>query len=530
MSTGVQNVVYALSLRDGLTRGLDNANNSANKLEGTLGNVQGLLGKLGLTLGVAGMAMFAKGIVDAGSKVESATIGLTTLLKDAAEAKQVIENTMADAKATPFAFEGLLQANKAIIAAGVGSKEARADILNLANAIAATGGGDDELQRMVINLQQIKNVGKASALDIKQFAYAGINITKVLAAAGIQGEVTYENLTKALKIAHEQGGIYYNGLENMAGSTAVKMSNLGDSIFQLKVKMFNDLKPAIDAAIKAGYGMIEWLKNAWNWVYKNRDAIQSFAKAILAAWLAVKTIAVAKAIFAGISFAIQGMAAVAAGGAISMGGFAASVTAAMGPVALLAAAVGGLVLAFNMLSDAEDRRQKGKQDIRDLGTKYVNETFESAEKGYRKELSLEQNIANTRKQIIEEAQQKQTEYSKKSRDAKKADNDKDMATYKGIQAYYEAVENSARAWKPGLKPPPAKGAAALPNAPKLPKDTSKSKATGHKAITINVSIKELIHEQNIVTKTLKEGSVKIKDMVVEALTGAINDFQVTAGV
>lgn len=56
----------------------------------------------------------------------------------------------------------------------------------------------------------------------------------------------------------------------------------------------------------------------------------------------------------------------------------------------------------------------------------------------------------------------------------------------------------------------------------------KTKATGSKSITINVSIKDLIGTFNSNVTNVKEGSAKIKDIVVQALTGAVNDFQVVA--
>ena len=137
---------------------------------------------------------------------------------------------------------------------------------------------------MVVNLQQIKNVGQASALDIKQFAYAGVNIYKVLEAAGIKVEkgnsdvkISYEQITGALQKAHEAGGIYYNGLENMAGNTSVKVSNLGDMMFQLKNQMFQDLKPAITSIIEGLGNLIRWLRDAWDWLVKHKDIIKSLA-------------------------------------------------------------------------------------------------------------------------------------------------------------------------------------------------------------------------------------------------------------
>lgn len=262
-------VEYVLNMRGNLPAGLDNANSSAKRLNNTMDSVKGsvmsLGAAMGVTFGVAGIGMFISKVVQAGSVVENATIGLTTLLKDQVEAAQVIKNTMEDATKTPFSFEGLLAANKALISADVSAKQARTDVLNLANAIAATGGGNDELQRMVVNLQQIKNTGVATALDIKQFAYAGVNVYKVLEAAGVKtGEgikITYEQLTKALDKAHQQGGIYFNGLENMAQSTSVKISNIGDALFQTFNDIFVEVKPLIDEVLNGVLDGISAIKN-----------------------------------------------------------------------------------------------------------------------------------------------------------------------------------------------------------------------------------------------------------------------------
>ena len=54
---------------------------------------------------------------------------------------------------------------------------------------------------------------------------------------------------------------------------------------------------------------------------------------------------------------------------------------------------------------------------------------------------------------------------------------------------------------------------------------SKSVAEGTKVTTINVSIKDLIGEYNLNVTNVREGSEKVKQMVVDALTGAVNDFQ-----
>ena len=73
-----------------------------------------------------------------------------------------------DAAKTPFDVAGLTQANQLLISTGLSADDSRETILALGNAISATGGGNEELSRMAVNLQQIKNTGKAAAIDIKQ--------------------------------------------------------------------------------------------------------------------------------------------------------------------------------------------------------------------------------------------------------------------------------------------------------------------------------------------------------------------------
>lgn len=69
---------------------------------------------------------------------------------------------------------------------------------------------------------------------------------------------------------------------------------------------------------------------------------------------------------------------------------------------------------------------------------------------------------------------------------------------------------------------------ALGNASKTTKASNvstKSAAQGTKVTTINMSIRELIHEFNINTTNVKEGASKVTEMITNAITGALNDSQ-----
>lgn len=210
-----------------------------------------------LLLGGAVAAGFKK-MMDVGQTFENAEIGFKTFLKSSEAAKKAVQGIATDAELTPFNFQSLLTANRALVSAGEDSEKARKAVLALGNAIAASGGGSVELERMASNLQQIKNTGKATATDIKQFGIAGINIYGVLADYTGKNidevkkmEVSYDDLVAALQKAQGEGGMFAGALENAMNSTTGKISNLGDKIDAKLGNAFVKLQPLINGALGA---------------------------------------------------------------------------------------------------------------------------------------------------------------------------------------------------------------------------------------------------------------------------------------
>lgn len=202
----------------------------------------------------------AEGFISSGieynAQIESYTVGLTNMLGSAETAQQAIDQIQQDAARTPFSVEALTQANQLLIGAGENATYAEKTIMALGNAVSATGGSNAELSRMAANLQQIANVGKASAIDIKQFAYAGINIYGLLAdytgksTAEVQKmTISYDLLTQALQAASEEGGRYYNSMGTQSQTMNGRVSTLKDNVKQLAGLMTGDLSSGIGVAI-----------------------------------------------------------------------------------------------------------------------------------------------------------------------------------------------------------------------------------------------------------------------------------------
>lgn len=202
----------------------------------------------------------AKGFVEMGisynAQIEKYTTGFTNMLGSAQAAQEAMQAIQEDAARTPFDVASLTQANQLLISAGENAAYSRKVINALGDAVSATGGGNAELSRMAANLQQIANVGKAATIDIKQFAYAGINIYQVLAdytgksVQEVQNmTISYDLLSQALIAASEEGGRYYNAMDTQSQTMNGRISTLKDNVSQLAGLMTGDLSSRIGVVI-----------------------------------------------------------------------------------------------------------------------------------------------------------------------------------------------------------------------------------------------------------------------------------------
>lgn len=190
------------------------------------------------------------------AQLEQYQTALTNMLGSEAEAVALLDEIKQDAAKTPFDTAGLVKANELLISTGIDAESSRRTILALGDAVSATGGGNEELSRMAQNLQQIQNAGKATSADIKQFAYAGIDVYGILAdytgktAEEVQNmTVTYDLLSNALISAADEGGRYFNSMSTQSETLNGQWSTLKDNATQLAGLMTGDLTDGIKTVI-----------------------------------------------------------------------------------------------------------------------------------------------------------------------------------------------------------------------------------------------------------------------------------------
>lgn len=199
-------------------------------------------------------------------QMENYQLAFENLLGSAEAANAALDAIKADAASTPFDVAGLVSANRLLISTGQSAEEARQVINALGNAVSASGGGNAELERMAANLQQIANVGEASAVDIRQFAYAGIDIYGLLADyTGMAKDevqdltISYDLLVDALKAASAEGGRYAGAMEAYSQTLQGRMDTLADNATQLAGAITETLFDAQKDFVEAASGWVDTL-------------------------------------------------------------------------------------------------------------------------------------------------------------------------------------------------------------------------------------------------------------------------------
>lgn len=166
----------------------------------------------GLVVGQAGQMLVGNplGLAD---QYSNAYIGFKTLFNSVDRAQQMMDDLDEFARTTPYKTSNVIGQTQKMLAMGWDANRLIQDMTIIGDAAAATGKGDEGLERIVLALAQIKSKGKLSTEELNQLAEAGIN-AKAYVAEGLgygTGDAAQQRLAKDL-----QGGA-------IGGNAAVEM-------------------------------------------------------------------------------------------------------------------------------------------------------------------------------------------------------------------------------------------------------------------------------------------------------------------
>jgi len=337
------------------------------------------------------LAVSGAGLTVAG-QLESARQGFVALLGSATKADDVMARIKREAKATPFEMTGLVSATQALTAITKDGNKAIDVLLDVGKAIATSGKGSAELDRVILNLQQVSSTGKVTEMDIRQFQSAIPMFNDILKYSGLTTEKLKDSknaaelLFGAFKKAGEEGGITAQGFTAQAGTWQQLLSNLKDSWdifvsdFVRETGVFDTAKVIVEALstfistklLPAIIDMKDWIEKTWKTIQEKWEIygqpvfdyiVWVINDSIVPAWEFLKE-QVKKAMEeSGLSMEqwkqVLKVVAMVIGGVLVV-----AIVVIISVITALIAVVGALVSAFTWLhKQAKDRFQKIKDDI-----------------------------------------------------------------------------------------------------------------------------------------------------------------------
>jgi hypothetical protein len=514
-------VEYILSLKDDLSKGIENANTHVKTLEHNIKGVSEILGVLGVSMGAFAGYEALKGAHEVWEKMEFSISQVEAGLKSTAGAaglsfEEIKESAEKTAHSVKFAQSEILGMQSVMLTFPAITKESFQPATDIIIDMSTRLGQD--LKSSAIQ------VGKALQDPIKgvtALRRVGVNFNET------QTEII-KNLAETNHLAEAQG-LIMKELNLEFGGSAV-MAAAADAGFKYQ-KSMEDIRLEVGQLIDelqkelmpAALRFLEWVKASVDWIKQHTSMLESLVKGLAAGALAFKTMTLFIVPF------VEGMAAiapVAATAAVGLETVGVAATTALGPLGLLAAAIGAVVYAYSEWSSAQEEQEAHEQKFMENIGKTEEESLAKSQaiwekKGFSQQQAFDKSISA---ELEYYENQKKIAFDALGNDVsgdsdivnQKADKldiiNKKIAAIRGVQTR-------------GLIP--SKAAKAISSDP-VAKDKTKSTATGSKSVTINVSIKDLIGVNNINTTNIKEGNGKLQEAITRVLVGAVNDFQLLA--
>lgn len=238
-------------------------------------------------------------ILKVGADAEKSKVFFTTFLGSASKASAVLKDITKFAAETPFELPEVERAAKQLLAFGFTADQLKPTLTAVGNIAAGTGTNFSELADII---GKAKTQGRLYAEDINQLTGRGIPIIQALAKQyGVaesevkklveQGKVGFPQLEKALVSMTSEGGRFEGLMSKLAQTTGGKFTNLSDRITQSFKTIFENIQPAINAALDVAASFFDGLqvdfksinelaKTFAGWLVDHKDEAKVIAQVI----------------------------------------------------------------------------------------------------------------------------------------------------------------------------------------------------------------------------------------------------------
>lgn len=220
------------------------------------------LGQIGVGVSLAGLV---KQIAQTRGEFQQLEVAFTTLLQSKEKADALMAQMVDLAAKTPFDLQGVANGARQLLAYGFAAEDITDTLTRLGNVAAGLGL---PLERLTYLYGTTAVQGRLYARDMLQFTSSGIPVLQEMAkmygktteeinAMVTAGKIGFEDVKKVIESMTNEGGQFYNLMQEQSKTITGLISNLGDAIDT----MFNDLGKSqegiIAGALKGTISLVE---------------------------------------------------------------------------------------------------------------------------------------------------------------------------------------------------------------------------------------------------------------------------------
>ncbi|PNE26323.1 hypothetical protein BHU11_07600 [Tannerella sp. oral taxon 808] len=287
-----------------MATGIDNSGlrRDASEAESIIEGLGQAAKKVGAMMGVAftldAAKDFAVKVATVRGEYQKLEVAFKTMLGSKAQADRLMQQLTQTAATTPFDLQSIAGGAKQLLAYGVAAGEVNDTLIRLGNIAS---GLSIPLNDLVYLYGTTMTQGRLFSYDLRQFTGRGIPLTEELAKQfGVTkdkvqelvtaGKVGFPEVQKAIESLTNEGGKFYNLMEEQSKTIAGKISNLGDAIDNMFNGIGKSQEGVIGKALDGVTALIENYQRIGNILGYLITAYGTYKAALIAVTAAKKTI------------------------------------------------------------------------------------------------------------------------------------------------------------------------------------------------------------------------------------------------
>jgi tape measure domain-containing protein len=215
--------------------------------------------------GVAAVgAAAAKAGIDYNRLQQRSRAALTTLLGDAKAANAQMDKLDEFAKTSPFSKQTFISAQQQMLAFGIEAQKVIPYLDAIQNAVAASGGSNDDISGIVATLSKVQSSAKITAEDLNELGNRGVNAAELIGSQmGLTGADVRTAISKGALDAGQALDALAAGMSQRFDGAAENVKTTFDGALDRVKAAWRDLGSALAEPLvgKNGGGLLTSLLN-----------------------------------------------------------------------------------------------------------------------------------------------------------------------------------------------------------------------------------------------------------------------------